>query len=141
MKLSGFYRLVGGRARKPLPDGTHLRLLTAAEVLEARAAGQRMCVDEASLALCVNACLLAKAWWRGRKPCAASGEEMLRRYPVSHIQGLAKAWAAFDREENPGFDLPEEEIDSLKKAWSTRLRSVLSGVCSERRTRCPRRRG
>lgn len=138
---AGFLRLMGKPARKALADGTHLRLLTAAEVLAARREGAALCSDAADEALCVNACLLARAWWRGRKPCAASGAAILARLSVSRIQSLAKAWADFDRAEDPGPDATEEEIEALKKAWSTRLHSAFTGVCSALQTHCRRRRG
>ena len=91
-------------------------------------------------ALCANACLLARALERRGKPLFPDGEAVLRALTVAEIAQLARQWAAFSREADPSPRDPEA-VDSLKKAWSTRLTRVSSGVCSGLLGRCPPRRG
>lgn len=130
MRREDYVSLVAGGERKRLEDGTSLRILTAMEVLEARREAWALCNEEQELALCSNACILARAWEQGKKPCYASGEEILKRLSVSRIQDLAHTWAQLEREENPGLSAPEERIETLKKVWSTRPLSAFAGVCS-----------
>ena len=120
--------------------GLTLRVLSAWEVLEARREGRAMEETGREAALCANACLLARALERKGKPVFSDGEAVLRALTVAEIAGLARQWAEFSREANPSPRDPEA-VDSLKKAWSTRLMRAFSGVCSGLLGHCPPRRG
>ena len=119
--------------------GLTLRVLSAWEALEARREGRAMEETGREAALCANACLLARALERKNEPVFSDGEAVLRALTVAEIAGLARQWAEFSREAGPSpRDL--EAVDSLKKAWSTRLTRAFSGVCSGLLGRCPLRR-
>ena len=111
--------MTGGLLSRPrekdLGRGWSLRLLPAWEAMEARAEGEELAGEGREGALCANACLLARA--------------------------LAPRWGEFDRENNPSALDGEEAVDGAKKAWSARLMSAFSGVCSRLLGRCPPRRG
>ena len=120
--------------------GLTLRVLSAWEALEARREGRAMEETGREAALCANACLLARALEQKGEPVFSDGEAVLRALTVAEIAGLARQWAEFSREAGPSpRDL--EAVDSLKKAWSTRLTRAFSGVCSGLLVRCPPRRG
>ena len=133
--------LLEGRERLRLGDGRELRLLSALEVLQARREAAELAGSGEERALCANACLLARALEKDGRPEFDSGEAALRGLSAREIGDLAGRWAAFDRGENPAPEDGEEAVLSLKKAWSTRLRSAFAGACSGRSTLCPRRRG
>ena len=133
--------LLEGRERLRLGDGRKLRLLSALEVLQARREAAELAGSGEERALCANACLLARALEKDGRPEFDSGEAALRGLSAREIGDLAGRWAAFDRGENPAPEDGEEAALSLKKAWSTRLRSAFAGACSGRSTPCPRRRG
>ena len=124
---------LGGRRR--------LRLLTAMEVLEARREAADLAADHRERALCANACLLARALEQDGGPQFASGREVLERLRVEEIAELSKIWRRFDREVNPSPADGAEEIETLKKAWGTRLMSAFAGACSTLFGRCPPRNG
>lgn len=120
--------------------GLTLRVLSAWEALEARREGRAMEETGREAALCANACLLARTLEQKGEPVFSDGEAVLRALTVAEIAGLARQWAEFSREAGPSpRDL--EAVDSLKKAWSTRLTRAFSGVCSGLLGRCPLRRG
>ena len=91
-------------------------------------------------ALCVNACILARALERRGKALFPDGEAVLRALSVAQIADLARQWAEFSREHDPSPRDPKA-VERLKKAWSTRLMRAFSGVCSGLLGRYPRRRG
>ena len=128
------------RERLKLEDGRELRLLSALEVLEARREAEGLARGEAEAALCANACLLSRALERKGEAVFSDGEAVLRALTVAEIAQLARQWAAFSREADPSPRDPEA-VDSLKKAWSTRLMRAFSGVCSGLLGHCPPRRG
>ena len=64
------------------------------------------------------------------KELLQNGAEVLEKLRVEEIADLSRRWAAFNRRENPSPEDEKERVDTLKKAWSTRLMSALSGVCS-----------
>lgn len=132
MSLHSQVSWLSGKERFRLSDGSTLRLLTALEVLKARREALELASEKRELALCSNACILAKAWERHGRPCYESGEDILQMLSVSQIQRLARLWAEFDREENPSLTQSQERMDALKKAWSMRLWSAFVGVCSVR---------
>ena len=113
-----------GTRRTAVEDhpGLTLRVLSAWEVLEARREGR------------------ARALERKGEAVFSDGEAVLRALTVAEIAQLARQWAAFSREADPSPRDPEA-VDSLKKAWSTRLTRAFSGVCSGLLGRCPPRRG
>ena len=122
-------------------DEGELRLLSAWEVLEARREGDALARDGRERALCRNACLIARALERHGKPVFEDGQAVLDGLRVEDIARLADAWAAFDREHDPSPLDGEEELDRRKKAWSTRVMSAFSGVCSVCSALCPPKSG
>ncbi len=116
--------------RLELGEGRSLRLLTAQEVLEARREAAGLVGEERERALCSNACLLAKALEDRGRPLYADGRAVLEALRVEEIDGLARRWSQFNREENPSVLDGEEGVAARKKAWSARLMSALNGVCS-----------
>ena len=73
-------------------------------------------LQERERALCSNACLLARALEKAPgKPLFHSGQEVLAGLTVEEISALARRWSQFDREENPGLSLTEEELEHAKK--------------------------
>ena len=114
-----------------------MRLLSAAEVLDARREAGELAADDRERALCSNACLLARALEKGGRPVFPTGAAALAALRAEEIETLAGEWAEFNRRENPSPEDGEERIDALKKAWSTRLMSALSGACSKLLGCCP----
>lgn len=139
--MQRFWNWGAGDDRIALEDGSYLRLLTAMEVLEAGREARSLQQEDREEGLCANACLLARAWERGKTPIYSCGEEVLENLPVSRIQALAKTWAEWDRAVNPGLTLPNQEGNDLKKDWSTRRKSACVGGCSGRLGRFLRNRG
>ena len=123
-------RLLAGLRRMKLHNGLELRLLSAQEVLEARREAADLSRDGAERALCSNACLLARALEHRGRAAFENGQEVLRKLSAGQIEGLAKCWASFNERENPSPEDEERRVEALKKVWSTRLMSALSGVCS-----------
>lgn len=118
-----------------------LRLLSAREVLEVRRESVELAADGTELALCSNACLIARALERGGAPVYSDGQAVLEHLRVEDIVRLADRWGQFNRAYNPSPLDGEEEIKARKKAWSTRLMRAFSGVCSGNSARCPQRNG
>ena len=132
MTERGLNALLAGREREELElgDGTQLRLLSAFEILEIGREAADLMVRDREKALCSNACLLAKAIIRDGKPVFRDGLDVLEQLRVEEIADLSRRWAEFNCRENPSPEDGEERVDELKKAWSTRLMSALSGACS-----------
>ncbi len=131
--------LLGLPQVKTLKNGWAVRLLSAREELEAGHEGETLVEERGDRALCDNACLLAHALLRNGKSAFASGAEVLEALTAGQIEVLARRWAEFDRECDPG-PWDERVVAETKKAWSTRLMSAFSGVCSRLLGRClPRR--
>ena len=114
-----------------LEDGRELRLLSALEVLQARREADELAQNEGELALCANACLLARALEENGKPLFSSGRAVLEHLSAREVARLAEQWDELDRAENPSPEDGEEAAQSLKKAWSTRLMNAFAGVCSK----------
>ena len=123
--------MLAGARRLPLENGMELRLLSAMEVMEARREAAALAEEGKERALCSNACLVARALEKDRKPVYESSEAVLKDLTVEGITALARCWAEFNRTENPSLTADEERVEQLKKVWSTRRRSACSGVCSE----------
>ncbi len=133
--------LLGGRRSIKVDKGTELRLLSALELLEAGREAERLARREEEKALCANACLLARALERDRKPVFPDGEAVLQGLSAGEIGTLAKLWNGLNRAENPSPEDGEERVEALKKAWSTRLKRAFAGVCSKLSGPSPLRRG
>ena len=135
--------ILAGARRAPAKEGhaLELRLLTAMEVLQARREAAELVREDREKALCSNACLLARALERRKKPVFQSGQEVLETLTAEQIASLARQWAALDRRENPSPEDEEGRVQALKKVWSTRLRRACGGVCSVLSARCLRRNG
>lgn len=131
--------LLNGPERLELEAGRQLRLLSAFEVLQARAQARELAGEEREMALCANACLLAKAVLHDGKPQFRDGTQVLAELTVEEIGRLAGLWARFNREVNPGPNVDDAEADKLKKVWSTPGRSGCTGACCEHFQPCPRR--
>ena len=128
--------MMGGLLELPrergLGEGWSLRLLTAREEMECRREGLELAAEEGEgqEALCANACLVARVLRRRGKAGFGSGREALERLTAGQIARLAGQWGEFDQECDPG-PWEEKAVDAAKKAWSTRLMSAFSGVCSK----------
>jgi len=123
-----------------LEGGYALRLLSAREEMEVRAQGEALAGEERDRALCVNACLIARALSKGGKAAFADGEAVLEALTAGQIADLARKWGELDRRYDPSA-LREEAVEETKKAWSTRLMSAFSGACSKRSGRSRPRSG
>ena len=127
--------------RLELEDGRQMRLLSAFEVLQARAEARQLAGEERELALCANACLLAKALVCDGGLQFRNGAQVLAQLTVEEIEQLAGLWAGFNRQVNPGPRVDEAEVDRLKKAWSTPGRSGCTGACCGLFRPCPQKIG
>ncbi len=112
--------ILAGRDRLSLDNGFDLRLLSALEVLQARREAAELAEDGRERALCSNACLLARALEKTGEqvPVFDSGQAVLAGLTVEEIAVLAARWAAFSRECDPGLELSEEELETVKKNLS-----------------------
>lgn len=124
------YSILSRRDRMELENGMSLRLLSALEVMQARRAASLLAEEERERALCSNACLLARALEKAPgKPLFHSGQEVLAGLTVEEISALARRWSQFDREENPGLSLTEEELEHAKKNSVPTRRAACAGGC------------
>ena len=115
MRVPDWLKLAAGRTDRTLENGVRLRLLTARELLEARREAAELAKDGKELALCSNACLVARAvlGHTGRRRYR-DGTEVLERLTPGEIEALAKCWARFRKEVSPGLDIGRERLDKLK---------------------------
>ena len=116
--LEEWTKLLSGARRLPVEEGEglELRLLSAAEVLEARREAESLQAGEKERALCANACLLARALeTQEGEPVFSSGQAVLAGLRVEEISALARTWSRFTREENPPLTLSQEQADEVKK--------------------------
>ena len=123
--------ILAGRDRLSLDNGYDLRLLSAQETLQARREGMELAGDDRELALCSNACLLARALERSedRKPVFSNGQAVLAGLTAEEIAALAARWSRFSRENDPGLDLSEEALEEVKKNSVTAPASGCAGGC------------
>ena len=130
------YSILSRRDRIELENGMFLRLLSALELMQARRAASLLAEEEQERALCSNACLLARALEEEPgKPLFHSGQEVLAGLTVEEISALARRWSQFNREENPGLSLNEEDLENVKKtALRPRRASALAGTEAVRRS-------
>ena len=106
--------ILAGRDRMPLGNGLDLRLLSALEALQARREGLELAKDGRELALCSNACLLARALEEEQSPVFEDGRAVLAGLTAAEIAALAGRWSAFSRENDPGLELSEETLETVK---------------------------
>ena len=123
--------ILAGRDRLSLDDGFDLRLLSALETLQARREGMELAGDDRELALCSNACLLARALERSedRKPVFSDGQAVLAGLTAEEIAALAGRWSAFSRENDPGLELSGQALEEVKKNSVTAPASGFAGGC------------
>ena len=108
--------MLAGRDRMPLGNGFDLRLLSALEALQARREGLELAKDGRELALCSNACLLARALegTEDQSPVFEDGRAVLAGLTAAEIAALAGRWSVFSRENDPGLELSQEELETFK---------------------------
>lgn len=104
-------RTAPGGARQPA--GEVFLPLTAQQALEARREALALAEDEGALALCANACLVARGVRKGRRPFP-SGKAVLAAYGPEEIEALARRWAAWNQREGLGPDLAPGRLEALK---------------------------
>ena len=73
--------------RRPEALG-RLRALSAWELLQAQQEAQLLTPSDSGLGLCLNACVLARALVRGRRPVFAGGEAVLTALSEAQIRRL-----------------------------------------------------
>ena len=122
-----------------LEDGRVLRLLSAMEAIEARREARTLAKEEREIALCDNACLIARALERDGEPVYRDGAHVLRELTAEQIGTLAARWAKFNAEVNPPPTADTTRIEHLKNVWSTRRGSGCTGACCENSQPCPPR--
>ncbi len=117
MRAPDWLKLLGGRKSRGLEGDLRLRLLSARELLEARREAVALAADGKELALCSNACLIARGITDplGR-PVYRDGGDVLDRETPARIEAMAAAWSRFRREEEPGLDLGEARLAALKES-------------------------
>ena len=131
--------ILAGPDRVELEDGRQLRLLSAMEVLEARREAEWLAQGERERAVCSNACLLARALLRDGQPLFRDGGHVLEELTVEEIGTLAKTWARFNAQVNPGPGTDSTRVEALKNVWSTRRRSGCTGACCDPSQPCPQK--
>ena len=131
--------ILNGPVALELEDGRRLRLLSAMEVLDARREAQWLTRSDREKALCSNACLLARALELEDAPLFRDGSDVLEHMTVEEIGALARRWAQFNREVNPGLTADPEQVETLKNVWSTPGKSGCTGACCEPSRPFPRR--
>lgn len=131
--------LLSGPSELELEDGRRLRLLSAMEVLEARREADWLAQGERERALCSNACLLARAVLRDGQAMFRDGSDVLERLSAEEIGVLAKRWAQFNAQVNPGLDTRDMQVEALKKVWSTPGKRGCTGACCDPFQPCPRK--
>ncbi len=123
--------ILAGRDRISLSNGFDLRLLSALEVLQARRESGELARDGKERALCSNACLLARALERTEDHTSVfdGGRAVLAGLTAEEIACLAGRWSAFRRENDPGLDLSQEELEQVKKNSVRPRESGCAGGC------------
>ena len=114
-----------------LGNGMRLRLLSALEVLQARREAAELAGEERERALCSNACLLARALEDSGSgtPVFADGRAVLAGLTVEEIGSLAARWGELHRAFDPGLNLGEEELETLKKNYVLMKENGCGGGC------------
>lgn len=92
---------------------TGLRLLTAWELLAARAEAERACDSAESLGLWQNACLLARAVTRWGRRRFASGAAVMQRWTPEQIEAQTLRYQALARRHDPHCGQPPEQTEAM----------------------------
>lgn len=123
--------ILAGQDRISLENGFDLRLISALEAMQARREAGELAGGENELALCSNACLLARALERteDQTPVFEDGRAVLAGLTAAEIGVLTARWDSFRRENDPGLDLPEKELEEVKKNSVTTPASGCAGGC------------
>lgn len=123
--------ILAGRDRLSLDNGMDLRLLSALELLQARREARELAQEAGERALCSNACLLARALehTEDKTPVFSDGRAVLAGLTAVEIAALARRWADFHRENDPGLDVSAQELEKVKKNSVTTGRSGCAGGC------------
>ncbi len=101
--------------RLGLENGMELRLVSAWELLDIRREAGEISTCPEDMALCVNACLLARALEQEGVCVFESGKAVLCGLSVEEIAGLSRQWGSFNRRVNPAPSLGGEDMEMLKK--------------------------
>ena len=125
--------------RLPLGDGSVLRLLSGMELLEARREAAQLALMPGEQALCSNACLLARAMVKDGVPMFRDGSHVMDQLTVEEIDTLARQWAQFNAQVNPGPSVASDRVEELKNVWSTPRKSGCTGACCDPFQPCPRK--
>ena len=123
--------ILAQRERVSLGNGMALRLLSALEVLQARREAGELAGEDRERALCSNACLLARALEQEEehKPVFSDGRAVLAGLTVEEIGGLARRWSQLRRENDPGLNVTEEELENVKKNSAVTRENGCGGGC------------
>lgn len=122
---------MAGKDRMALGNGMELRLLSALETMQARREAADLARGNEEMALCSNACLLARALEQAgeHKAVFPDGRAVLKALTVEEIEQLAGQWAGFCRENNPGLNLFGSELENVKKNFVLTQEGVFGGGC------------
>ena len=109
--------MLARRDRLTLENGSDLRLLSALGVLQARREAGELAADGRERALCSNACLLARALEKTEDRCAVfeDGRAVLAGLTAAEIAALAGRWSAVCRENDPGLEVSQEELEQERE--------------------------
>lgn len=101
--------ILAEKDRFSLGNGMHLRLLTGAQLLQARRQAARLARYPEERPLCSNACLVAFALWEdgAKAPLFSDPEQVLDTLTAEEIEVLARRWDMFRRGSVPGGDWQE----------------------------------
>jgi len=102
--------ILSGQDRLSLGNGMVLRLLSGAELLDARREAGELARERAERPLCSNACLVARALEaQGEEvPFFRDGREVLEGLTAEEIEALARRWDEFRRSCAPGAQVSTE---------------------------------
>lgn len=99
---AGLLQLLGGAHRAALEKGVELWLISAHELLQARAEAAQMAQEEEdALGLWLNACILARAARKDGKRLFASGAEAMQRLSAERIGHWMQKYLALCAQEDP----------------------------------------
>ena len=124
--------------RLRLENDVDLRLLSALEMLQAKREADSLAQTPAEHSLCANACLLARALEHAHThaPLFPDGQAVLAGLTPQEIGSLAERWAGLHQSENPGFNLSQSQLETLKKNSATAPQNAFAGASSNNSTPC-----
>jgi hypothetical protein len=117
-----------------------LRVLSAAQLLQARQEAASLPGTEADLGLRLNACVVAKAAAKRGRRVFSDGKTVLQRLSAEEIETLAAQYAALCRREAPGFGTDWEPLkqalaDSPMERLKWRVQRSFLALPTEARVR------